>query len=469
MKLKNYLILLLVMSVTTLTSIYLNRLGIDKENVLMIFIVGVLTVTALTRGYRFGIIASFVSVMMFNYFFTEPLRTFAISDSNDVVLILFFLIASVISSSLTARFQRQLLISKQNEQTANLLYRVTQRLLNVTGESNIIKQGIHCIKEYTGYDCMIELSGSRCFYSDDNVDFIDSGKTIELGIKGLVKRLGTLKVFCKLSSPNIEQKWLIEAVAAQIGIALDRELVYNERENIRIAMEKEHLKSNLLRSISHDLRTPLTGIAGASSYILQRSNSLDRQSIEHLVGDINEQAVWLTTLVENMLSMIRIDSGKLEIRKQIEVVEDVVNEAVSHVIGLNERNFRLVMPDELIAVPMDGKMIVQVLINLLNNAINHTTRNCPIELSVEPLEEFVEFRVADGGAGIDPSIKDNLFEAFVTSGKIGADGKKGIGLGLTICKAFVQAHGGSISAEVSQLGGMLFKFTLPLGEENNGE
>ncbi|HWR61165.1 MAG TPA: DUF4118 domain-containing protein [Clostridia bacterium] len=468
MRFKNYLILLLIMSAATIASICLSRLGVDRENILMLLIVGVLSVTALTRGYRFGIIAALISVMMFNYFFTEPIRTFAIYDSNDIVLIFFFLLASVISSSLTARFQRQLLISKQNEQTANLLYKVTQRLLNVTGESNILRQGIRCIKEYTGYDCMIELSGNRHICSDDNIDFSDSEKNIELNITGLVKKLGTLKVFCENTNPNTEQKWLIEAVAAQIGIALDRELVYNERENIRIAMEKEHLKSNLLRSISHDLRTPLTGIAGASSYILQRSSSLDLQSIERLVGDINEQAVWLTTLVENMLSMIRIDSGKLEIRKHIEVVDDVVNEAVSHVIGLSGRDFSLIMPDDLIAVPMDGKMIVQVLVNLLNNAVNHTRENCPIELSVRQAEDYVEFNVADGGAGIDPSIKNNLFEAFVTSGNVGADGKKGIGLGLTICKAFVQAHGGSISAETSQLGGMLFSFRLPLRREENG-
>lgn len=468
MKLKNTLVLLLIMSSATITSIYLNILGIDKENVLMVLIVGVLMVTALTRGYRFGIIASFISVMAFNYFFTVPLRTFAISDSNDIVLIFFFLLASVISSSLTARFQRQLLISQQNEQTAKLLYEVTQRLLNVTGESNIINQGICCIKEYTGYDSIIELNQSSHIYSSNSINLCSNEKSMELSITGLVKELGTLKVFYKNSDPNIEQKWLVGTVAAQIGIALDRELVYNERENIRIAMEKEHLKSNLLRSISHDLRTPLTGIAGASSYILQRSKNLDRESIESLVRDINEQAVWLTTLVENMLSMIRIDSGKLEIRKEIEVIDDVVNEAVTHVIGLSERSFKLTVPKDLIAIPMDGKMIVQVLINLLSNAVNHTSPNCPIELSVKQIEGYVEFNVADGGAGIDPSIKDDLFDAFVTSGKVGADGKKGIGLGLAICKAFVQAHGGTISAGASELGGMLFTFRLPLMEVNNG-
>jgi len=462
---KNYLNMLLIISGATLCSIFLNNLGIDKGNILMIFMVGVLLVTALTRGYRFGIIASCASVMIFNYFFTEPLHTFAIVNTNDIILIFFFLIASLISSSLTARFQRQLVISQKNERTARLLYDVAQRLLNVTGEDNIIHKGIQCIKEYTGYYSTVELHENKKIFTID--DFVPGGheKYIELPIMGLAKRLGTIKVYASDPHQNMEQEWLFNTVAAQLGIALDREFVYNEREKIRIAMEREHLKSNLLRSISHDLRTPLTGIAGASSYIVERGKNLDCDSILHLVGDINEQAVWLTTLVENMLNMTRIDNGNLEVNKQLEVVDDVVNEAVSHVIGLHDRSFSKIMPKDLIAIPMDGKMIVQVLINLLNNAVRHTLNNCPIELSIKQSEGSVEFSVADGGAGMDPSIEGHLFEAFVTSGKTGADGKKGVGLGLAICKAIVQAHGGSIVAGTSYLGGMLFTFTLPCKED----
>ena len=402
--------------------------------------------------------------MLFNYFFTEPLHTFAIYSTNDIALIFFFLVASVITSSLTARFQRQSFISMKNEQTAKLLYEVAQRLLNVTGEGNIVQQGISCIQEHTGYKSIVNLNEYNQSYMSNNFVPAENEKSIELPIMGLVKRLGTLKVFGSNPILNLEQEWLVNTVATQMGIALDREFVYNERENIRIAMEREHLKSNLLRSISHDLRTPLTGIVGASSYIVERSQNLDRQSVERLVKDIHEQAVWLITLVENILNMTRIENGKLEINKQIEVVDDVVNEAVTHIIGLSERNFIKIVPDELIAIPMDGKLIVQVLINLLNNAVTYTPKNCPIELSINRKEGYVEFSVADSGTGIDPSIKDHLFSAFVTSGKTGADGKKGIGLGLAICKAVVEAHGGSTDTGTSHLGGALFTFTLPYTE-----
>ena len=251
-----------------------------------------------------------------------------------------------------------------------------------------------------------------------------------------------------------------------MGIALDREFVYNERENTRIAMEREHLKSNLLRSIGHDLRTPLAGIAGASSYIVQRGESLDRESIERLAGDINEQTIWLITLVENILNMTRIENDKLEVNKQIEVVDDVVSEAVTHVVGLSKRPFKVTLPQDVIAVPMDGKMIVQVLVNLLDNAVKHTSKDCPIELFINQEDGFVEFNVADGGTetGNDISIHENMFDAFVTSGKTGADGKKGLGLGLAICKAVVKAHGGAITTGTSHLGGALFTFTLPYTE-----
>ncbi|HZK25643.1 MAG TPA: DUF4118 domain-containing protein [Oscillospiraceae bacterium] len=459
MRVKYYLRLCAIIIGTTIASLALSQLGVNKENILMVFIVGVLLVTAVTNGYHYGIVASCVSVMIFNYFFTQPVHTFAISNTNDLALIFFFLSASVISSSLTARFQRQLLISQKNEETAKLLYDVAQRLLNVTGESNIIQQGMRCIKEYTGDDSKVELNGNNQTYYSPNFAPAQNEKSIELPIMGLAKRLGTLMVYnVKLT---IKQEWLVKTVCAQMGIALDREFVYNERETIRIAMEREHLKSNLLRSISHDLRTPLTGIAGASSYLVQRGSSLERDDYERLVKDINEQAVWMTTLVENMLNMTRIDNGKLEVKKEIEVVDDVVGEAISHVTGLDERPFKVTLPQELVALPMDGKMIVQVLINLLNNAVTHTPKGTPIELSVKQGESYVEFSVADGGKGLAYLSVDKIFNSFVTSGKVGADGKKGIGLGLAICKAIVQSHGGSIQAGKSELGGALFSFILP--------
>jgi len=316
MRIRYYLTLALILLCATLGSIALNQIGIGKENILMIFMVGILLITASTRGYYFGILASCFSVMIFNYFFTEPFHTFIITSTNDMVLMLFFLIASVISSSLTGRFQKQLLISKRNEQTAKLLHDIAHSFLNVTTQENIINHGMSYIKENIGYDSTVKLDDVPGIYSNVEANSQDNEIGTVLPIMGIAKRLGILKVYDKDKSLNMEQEWLVNAVAAQMGIALDREFVYNERENTRIAMEREHLKSNLLRSIGHDLRTPLAGIAGASNYIVRRCKSLDSESIETLARDINEQAVWLTNLVENILNMTRIDNDKLEVKKQ---------------------------------------------------------------------------------------------------------------------------------------------------------
>lgn len=465
MKKRNYIYMLLSLIGATAFSLVLYRMGIDKENVLMVLMIGVLLVSSFTEGYTLGVIASFVSAMLFNYFFAEPRYTFNITSSNDMVLILFFLIASVIASSLTAKFQRQLKISQKNEQTARLLYEVAQSFLNVTGQSNIIRRGISYIKEHTGFISTVDLISDASTYVVDNFQPENYCKIKVQPIVGHQREIGTLTLYSEdKTSLSLEEEWLVNTVFAQIGIALDREFLYNEREQIRVDIEREHVKSSLLRSIGHDLRTPLTGIVGASAYVREKSSTLDRNDIRQLAADIHEQAVWLGDLVENILNMTRIDDGKLVINKQMEVIDDIVNEAVAHVSGLSGRPFGMVLPPEVIAIPMDGKMIVQVLVNLLNNSVNHTPKDCSIELSVTQKGEFIEFSVADGGDGIDPALKDKLFEAFVTSGKTGADGKKGIGLGLSICKVVIEAHGGAITTGTSRFGGALFTFTLPHGE-----
>ncbi|MDF2877957.1 MAG: sensor histidine kinase, partial [Clostridia bacterium] len=142
MKKKDWLSLLMILLATTLGSIVLNKLGLGKENILMVFMIGVLSITAFTKGYWAGLVSAGVSVIIFNYFFTEPMYTFIINSVNDMALMLFFLIASMISSSLTARFRQQLLIAQSNEQTAKLLHEIAHGFLNVTSENHIIHHGI---------------------------------------------------------------------------------------------------------------------------------------------------------------------------------------------------------------------------------------------------------------------------------------------------------------------------------------
>lgn len=450
----------LIVATASLVSIFLSRNGVMKENVLMVFLIGVLLIGAFTAGYEYGIIGAVVSVLMFNYFFTVPVHTFAIMDPNDVALMTFFLVVSCISSGMTARFRRQLAIAEANEKAAKRMSEMSERFINVTGKEQIIALGLAYIRENTGYEASVSLKGCE----EENRR--ESGYIL-FPISGAVQQIGVLKIFTKDRGIGAEQEIFIRAAASQMGIALDRELIYSEQEKIKLEVEKEHLKSSMLRSISHDFRTPLTGIIGDCDLILQKHAGDDSQA-EALVRDIREQSMWLTHTMENILSMTKIENGTGFIDKEEEVVEDLVYEAERHITGLRtHRRFKDSMPEELLVANVDGRMIVQVLVNLLDNAVKNTEEGGRITLNVSYKSGKVYFVVEDNGRGIEPGQEKMIFEEFVSSGGKGPDQKHGIGLGLAICKEVVEAHGGSIWAENRLEGGA--RFTFWLNAETTGE
>ena len=258
---------------------------------------------------------------------------------------------------------------------------------------------------------------------------------------------------------------IIQAVVTQLGIALDREKLYSEQGNIRLAMEQERLRATLLRSIAHDLRSPLTALSGAGNLLADDYDNLTDDMRKKLAVDISEEIAWLISLVENILNMTRINESQLMLHKDDEVIDDVVSEAIVHVDRLlKDRKFSVTLPDEVVTVQMDGRLIVQVLINLLENAIRHTPPDSDISLTVSAQSEKISVAVVDTGDGIDERIAASLFDRFVTLSKAVSDGRRGMGLGLAICKAIIEAHGGTIAAEVNKPKGTRIVFTLPVGE-----
>lgn len=456
-KIQYSLRLLGILAAESAIAVLLGRLGIGKENILMVFMVGVLVTAAWTDGYQYGIIGAVVSVMLFNYLFTIPIHTFAIMNPNDVALMGFFLIASFICSSLTARFQKQLLISKKNEETARRLYEMSEGFINVTGKENIIEFGIQSIYDYTKYESTVEL------LDDTIVERLGREYTsrdyLMFPIIGLAKQIGVLKVFNHNQGLTSEEELMVKTAANQIGIALDRELIYSEQEKIKVEVDREHMKSSMLRSISHDFRTPLTGIIGDCEVIL-RSDELEEQQIRQLVEEISEQSLWLMKMMENILNMTKIESGQNYIEKQEEVVDDIIYASEKRVIGLHKkRKFTVTLPEEVILIDVDGKMMSQVIINLLDNAVKHTEEGGKITLDVSYRNEKVYFKIEDDGNGFDESMKNRIFDEFVSITS-GSDHKRGIGLGLAICKEVVKAHGGEIWAENRSEGGARFVFWL---------
>lgn len=448
-------------------ALFMQWLKVGKQSIIMVFLVGVLLTVVFTRGYFFGIIASLASIMLFNFFFTEPVYTFVISSTEDVLLLVFFEVTAIVSGTITSRLRQQKEIASHNEETARLLAEISAGFTHLTDVKTITEQAVTYIQNYTGLHCTIALNknDSPAFLNRDNL--LETTQK-QVPIRTSHQEIGSLIVSMPNQTTDPHVELVIQTVATQLGIAMEREFIYNEREKIQVAMEREKLRSTLLRSVAHDLRSPLTALSGASTLLADSFDQLSVDEQKHLASDISEEMVWLTNLVENILNMTRINESQLLLHKEHEVVDDIVGEAVGHMKRLlRDRDFQVSLPPEVLTIPMDGRLIVQVLVNLLDNAVKHTETGETIQIVVESVEDRVRFAVIDTGTGIHASVKDHLFEGYVTTNRGITDGKRGIGLGLAICKTIVLAHGGVISVEPNLPKGSRFLFTLPL-EENHG-
>lgn len=234
-----------------------------------------------------------------------------------------------------------------------------------------------------------------------------------------------------------------------------------EREKLLMEAEKEKMRANLLRSISHDLRTPLTGIIGNSSAYIDNCKTLTEQEKLEIVSHINEDSNWLLNMVENLLSVTRIDERSMKIATSLESVEEVCAEAIRRLRKrLPQADIAVRVPEEYLLIPMDAMLIEQVIINLLENAVVHSKSSLPIELTVTDGSEVVTFMVKDYGVGIPPERLKTIFDGSPYTPSNTNDVHKGIGIGLSICKTIVTAHSGRIKA-YNHDRGCIFIFTLP--------
>lgn len=240
-----------------------------------------------------------------------------------------------------------------------------------------------------------------------------------------------------------------------------------EQEKQLLEAQKEKMRANLLRAVSHDLRTPLTGIIGSSESFLNMEDILSREDQRALIGNIRDDAHWLLSMVENLLSVTRIDNETTQVTKSLEAVDEVV---ASSVVRFRKRfpdaEVKVTLPDNLIMVMMDAMLIEQVIINILQNAQFHAHSNRPAELVIEETEESVVFRIRDYGRGIDTAKLKTIFdgEGYMEGENKKQDSYKGMGIGLSICRTIILAHGGDINA-YNHGEGAEFRFTLPKEKE----
>ncbi len=239
-----------------------------------------------------------------------------------------------------------------------------------------------------------------------------------------------------------------------------------QQEKIRTEIEKEQMRANLLRAVSHDIRTPLTSIVGAVSAVVENHDKLPEEKALSLLGDVKEEAQWLVRVVENLLLVTRIDAESAKVTKEPEAVEEVLAEAVAKF----KKRFpgapiKTEMPEDVLFVPMDAMLIEQVLCNLLENAILHGGVVSEILLKVRKDGEYAIFSVEDDGVGIAKEVLPRILsESIYRENNENVDGKRNMGIGLTVCQSIICAHGGGIKAYNRKEGGAAFEFSLPIKE-----
>ncbi|MVX66605.1 DUF4118 domain-containing protein [Clostridium chromiireducens] len=500
---REILISSLIMLLSTMISLLIDYIGFSEANIIMIFILGVIIVNMKTRGYLLGFTSSIISIFLFNFLFTEPRYSLEVYDKSYLATFPIMLIVTFIIGTLTNKIQREAQNSLLRENRTQILYRVSKKLLSATGTADVVGIGIKYLSRLLERTIICYLvqenrlstpfiytatkgEKDRALLSKDeeavahwtllNDKESGTGTNTFYGAKGYYmplksngRILGVIGISCTNGQLKPEQKFIFETVANQIYIALDREILAETQKNSKLEVESERLRSNLLRSISHDLRSPLAGIKGAVSTIIETGNLISEETRSELLEGVYDDTEWLIRLVENLLSMTRFDEGKMKIKKNMEIVEEVVYEAVQRTSKrFEDHNIKVTVSENVIMAPMDGSLIEQVIINLLDNAIKFTPIESEIEVKFHENDESVIFEVSDNGMGINEEILPNIFDRFFTNGNKVSDSRRGVGLGLAICKSIVEAHGGTIFAYNKDEGGATFKFDIPKEEKVDG-
>ena len=243
-----------------------------------------------------------------------------------------------------------------------------------------------------------------------------------------------------------------------------------EKEEATLLAQNEQLRANMLRSISHDLRTPLTSISGNASTLLSGGDTLDESARQQIYTDIYSESMWLIGMVENLLYATRIEDGRMQLNISVEILDDIVQEAVRHTERTHpKRNIVVDMRDEIIPVMADANLIVQVIVNLMDNAVKYSDENSDVAVSVRRENAYAVISVSDHGTGISEEEKEKVFDMFYTGGSRSSDSRRSLGLGLALCRSIITSHGGTISVSDNIPNGTVVSFTLPIGEVDLNE
>ena len=482
----------------TLFGMLLDAMGLRERDITMVYILGVLLPALFTESWVYCLAASLLSIPAMAFFFATPRYSLMIADPGYTMTFATMFVVSLLASILAQRQRQQARASAayayrmvvlretssllQNAEDNKGIFRVTagqvQKILacpvifyaDKAPAPQVFPVGTETT-DLSSYMTDAEQALAAWVYKNNKhagagTDTLPGARCLYLAVRsqGKVMAVAGIALAKDQVLQPLEYNVLI-SILDSAGLALEKVRQRTKRRAVEAAAYQEQLRANLLRAISHDLRTPLTTIAGSAELLRQPGPGITEERRQALAADIAEDAHWLINLVENLLSATRIENGTLQLRMQPELLGDVIAEAVRHAKRRSaEHPIQVVQADELMLVKADVRLLLQVFLNLLDNAQKYTPEGSPITIQVEKKRGFAVVEVMDEGPGISLQEKEHLFDMFYTGEKQHTDSRRGLGIGLSLCRTIVVAHGGSMSVRDHHPHGTIFRFTLQLEE-----
>jgi len=482
----------------TLLSVLFYRLGFTEANIIMVYILGVLLTSIATTHQIYSLASSIASVFIFNFLFTSPRFSLAAYGTGYPITFVVMFLTAYITATFANRYKAQAGQSAKIAHRTKILFDTDQLLSKANGKEEILHATTKQIQKLLERDIVIyeNINGqlSEPYFSPLNeqepfsYDFekeriaaerlLNNHRTAEtntepppntqytyLSLRVNERIYGVIGIDIKEAPLDASAHSILLSILGEAALALENEKNIREKEAAAVLAESEQLRANLLRTISHDLRTPLTSISGNASNLLSNGDSFDDTTKKQIYTDIFDDSMWLIDLVENLLYATRIEEGRMTLRTTTELLSEIIEEAVQHIKRKADSHpISVYHEDDLLLVKADAKLIVQVLANIMDNAVKYTAHGSSITVTTGRKNNMAEIRIADTGNGISATDKERVFEKFYCGDQKIADNRRRLGLGLYLCKAIIQAHGGTISVADNVPQGAVFTFTLPLEE-----
>ena len=479
-------------------------LGFTEANIITVYILGVLLISILTKYRIYALTSSLVSVTLFNFFFTEPYFTMKAYEKGYPATFAIMLISAFISSTLAIKLKDHAKKSAQSAYRTKILFDTNQLLHRADSESDIISITAHQLMKLLKRDIIIfpvvdnNMGEANIFLSDGDEDeikeiIIDEKEVAQWVLKNNHQAGATTDTYSQAKflyyairiNDNIYgiigihindnflesfESSILLSILGECAISLENKKIAREKEETELLAKNEKMRANLLRAISHDLRTPLTSISGNADNLLSNGEKFDADTKQQIYTDIYNDSVWLTNLVENLLSITRLENGDMKLNKSAELINEIIAEALNHINKRSvEHKITVCENEDILLVDVDVRLIVQVIINIVDNAIKYTPKGSEITISTQKNGNMLMVSIADNGNGIADDIKDKVFDMFYTGANKIADSRRSLGLGLALCKTIVSAHGGEIAVTDNKVHGAVFTFTLPVKEVDINE